>query len=458
MPEVFASYKREDEARVRPLVEALKGAGIDAWWDQDMLPGARIQAVIHEILDKVACVVVAWSALSVESNWVPDEATFGRDHNMLVPLSLDGSPAPLGFQQLLTENLAGWSGEADDPRIAKVIAAVRAHLGRAAPAARAGAPTTAAAAPTVDPAALERRYRDARHKRVFLIVGSFNEEWQVALNVQIMQAVQRAEMSCTVLVPTEDHSVDQQRGLLQHVQPGERGDYLGGFVICSGWPDPRMQELMKLATRLASPVVLVDRNPPDDGTPVPPKLSYVSVNDAAGGALAADGAFGLAAEAPIGRVLVVAGYAKQARHNSFVKRIKERLPACEVVLTEGGKFDRWVSENIVFNLLSDALKKGKPFDLAFCTADSMTLGCLDAISRVGEWHGHKPPRVVGYDGTTTTFNLVDSGRSALSCVVVQDTRELARTAVDRLLQLQNGDDGKNVLWVEPYLHPRITTL
>src|SRR5262249_32281357 len=80
-------YKREDEARVRPLVEALKGAGIDAWWDQDMLPGARIQAVIHEILDKVACVVVAWSALSVESNWVPDEATFGRDHTMLVPLS-----------------------------------------------------------------------------------------------------------------------------------------------------------------------------------------------------------------------------------------------------------------------------------------------------------------------------------------------------------------------------------
>jgi ABC-type sugar transport system substrate-binding protein len=457
MPDAFVSYKHEDQARVRPLVDALRGAGIDAWWDQDMLPGARFPAVIRKVLEEVACVIVAWSARSIDSDWVPDEATFGRDRAMLVPVSLDGGPPPLGFQQLLSEDLAGWDGQANDPRIAKVIAAVRAYLGRREAPAHAGVPATAAAAHAADPAALEKQYRDARNKRVFLIVGSFNEEWQVSLNFQIMQAVQRAEMSCTVLVPTEDHSTDQQRSLLQHVQTDGRGDYLGGFVICSGWPDARMQELTDRVARLSSPIVLVDRNPPDDGKPIPPKISYVSVNDAEGGKLASEAVSGLAEEAPVRRVLVVAGYAKQARHRSFIAQVKNRL-ACEVVLTEGGKFDRWVSENISFNLLTDALKTHKPFDVAFCTADSMTLGCLDAIARIDEWHGHAQPRVVGYDGTTTTMNLADSRRSALRQVVVQDTRELARTAVDQLLQFHQGGDEKHVLWVDPYLYPRITTL
>ena len=99
MPDVFVSYKREDEARVRPLVDALKGAGIDAWWDLDMLPGARIPAVIGKVLEEVACVVVAWSGLSIDSSWVPDEAKYGRDHDRLVPVSLDGHEPPLGFQQ-----------------------------------------------------------------------------------------------------------------------------------------------------------------------------------------------------------------------------------------------------------------------------------------------------------------------------------------------------------------------
>ncbi len=456
MPDAFVSYKHEDQARVRPLVDALRGAGIDTWWDQDMLPGSRFPAVIREILEQVACVVVAWSAGSIKSDWVPDEASFGRDRTILVPVSLDGGLPPLGFQQLLTENLAGWSGQASDPRIAKVIAAVRAHVGRPESSASASAPAPVAAPPAADPAALERRYRDARNKRVFLIVGSFNEEWQVALNSQVIQAVQRAEMSCTVLVPTEDHSTDQQRSLLEQVQTGD-GGYLGGLVICSGWPDGRMEELTELVARLSSPIVLVDRNPPDDGRPIPPKISYVSVSDAEGGKLAGEAVSGLAEEAPVRRALVVAGYAKSARHQSFIAHVKEHL-GCEVVLTEGGKFDRWVAENISFTLLSDALKKHKPFDVAFCTADSMTLGCLDAIARVRQWHGHAPPRVVGYDGTTTTMNLVDSGRSALTRVVVQDTRELARMAVAQLLQLQQQSEEKDVLWVKPYLYPRITML
>ena len=98
-----------------------------------MLPGERIPTIVRKILDEASCVVVVWSARSSESNWVPDEATYGRDHNMLIPVSLDGTPPPLGFQQLLTQDLAGWDGGADDVRIQKVVAAVRTHLRGAEP-------------------------------------------------------------------------------------------------------------------------------------------------------------------------------------------------------------------------------------------------------------------------------------------------------------------------------------
>ena len=36
MPDVFLSYKREDAAKVRKLVAALRAAGLETWWDEDI--------------------------------------------------------------------------------------------------------------------------------------------------------------------------------------------------------------------------------------------------------------------------------------------------------------------------------------------------------------------------------------------------------------------------------------
>jgi DNA-binding LacI/PurR family transcriptional regulator len=406
---------------------------------------------------------VVWSARSSESNWVPDEATYGRDHNMLIPVSLDGTPPPLGFQQLLTQDLAGWDGGADDVRIRKVVAAVRTHLRGAEPSSSrpAQGDATRTMQPPVNTETLERQYRATRNKRVFLIVGSFNEEWQISLNFQLMQAVQRADLSCTVLVPTEDHTVDQQRKLLEGIQ-ADGGDYLGGLMICSGWPDHLMAKLLDLVTQKSLPVVLIDRNPPPELADIPAKISYVSVSDAAGGQLAADAVLELLDGAPIRRILVVAGFAKRNRHDSFHKRIKssKKLSGCEVVVTEDGKFDRWIAENVTFNLLSDALKAKKPFEVIFCTADSMTVGCLDAIARIPRWGRRSKPRVIGYDATPTTRNMVESRRSPLVRIVVQDTRELASAAVEQLIRMHQSENGaaNEVVWIEPYLYPRLKTL
>lgn len=125
MADIFFSYKREDRAAVEPLVELIEQEGLSVWWDPTLVAGERFDQVIHREIEKASCVMVAWSADSIDAVWVRDEASAGRDRGILVPLSLDGVPPPLGFRQYQTPNLSGWSGDPDDPRIRQLIAGVR---------------------------------------------------------------------------------------------------------------------------------------------------------------------------------------------------------------------------------------------------------------------------------------------------------------------------------------------
>jgi ABC-type sugar transport system substrate-binding protein len=458
MADVFISYKGEDRTRVEPLVETLKSKGFNVWWDLNLLPGEKIGSAIQEILNKVSCVIVVWSKRSLKSNWVPDEATFGRDHNMLIPVTIDGSKPPLGFQQLLTLDLQAWSGDAGDPLLQKLFLAVRKLLRqpkrqrlRSTMADEVQGQTRA-----MNMEVIRDRFMAIRNRRVFLIVGSFNEEWQISLNYQLMRASQRFGLSCSVLVPSEDYSVAEQTTLLQSAL-ADGNDYFGGILVCSGWSDPLVKNLLAIMRHLPLPVILVDRNPPAGLSRIPPKLSYVSVSDAEGGKLAADAVLQLVQHSRVKRILVIAGFAKHGRHKSFQKKISKTLPHCEMDVRKEGQFDRWVSENVAYNRLTEAIKDKKPFDVVFCTADSMTLGCLDAIERV-TWDAFAKPKVVGYDGTVTTKKLIDNSRSPLIRIVIQDNAEIADAAVSQLIQSnQKAKDErlKKIIWVKPYLYPHL---
>lgn len=82
------------------MAAALTAAGHQLWWDTAIEAGSAFAADIARELDAADVVVVAWSAASVKSAWVLDEAGAGRDRNRLVPVLLDGTPPPLGFRQL----------------------------------------------------------------------------------------------------------------------------------------------------------------------------------------------------------------------------------------------------------------------------------------------------------------------------------------------------------------------
>lgn len=135
---MFFSYSRDDQARARPIIALIEAAGFPTWWDGLLEGGERFSSSTEAALDRARAVVVLWSKTSAQSHWVHDEAARGRDRRVLVPLSLDGTPAPLGFGQFQVIDLAHARISASDPTIQRVIRAIAAlHDQPASPPSRA---------------------------------------------------------------------------------------------------------------------------------------------------------------------------------------------------------------------------------------------------------------------------------------------------------------------------------
>jgi tetratricopeptide (TPR) repeat protein len=130
MASVFLSYSREDRERIEPLAAALERAGHNLWWDQQIAGGEEFSGAIEQALESAEVVVVAWSATSVKSAWVRDEAGHGRDTGRLVPVTLDGCAPPLGFRQYQTIDLSGWHGGSGSRALEPLYQAIEKAAGR----------------------------------------------------------------------------------------------------------------------------------------------------------------------------------------------------------------------------------------------------------------------------------------------------------------------------------------
>ena len=121
---IFLSYDRDDEARAQPIAIALERLGIGVWWDRQIKGGSEFGAEIEAALNAADKVVVLWSTGAVKSAWVRDEAAVGRDSGRLVPVTIDGTPAPLGFRQFQTIDLSTWGGRSRSKGFQDLIAAI----------------------------------------------------------------------------------------------------------------------------------------------------------------------------------------------------------------------------------------------------------------------------------------------------------------------------------------------
>lgn len=123
---MFLSYSRDDQKDALLIVNALENAGFSVWWDGLLEGGERFAHTTKTALENAQAVVVCWSKTSVESHWVHDEATRGRDAGKLVPLSLDGSDPPLGFGQFQCIDVSRTKSKSDSTEMQKMLRAVTA--------------------------------------------------------------------------------------------------------------------------------------------------------------------------------------------------------------------------------------------------------------------------------------------------------------------------------------------
>lgn len=121
---VFFSYTRDDRGRALPIIEALEANDIDVWWDGLLKGGQRYASTTETALETADAVVVLWSATSIESHWVRDEATRGRDRGCMVSISLDGTEPPLGFRQIQYIDFSNWREDSASAPFVELIEAV----------------------------------------------------------------------------------------------------------------------------------------------------------------------------------------------------------------------------------------------------------------------------------------------------------------------------------------------
>jgi hypothetical protein len=105
MADAFISYSRPDRALAMRLAERLRQRGVSVWWDVDLVGGERFRDAILDQLHQAQIVFVIWSAHSVASRFVLDEADYAVRRGKLVsvlPPAFAVDDLPLGFRSFQT--------------------------------------------------------------------------------------------------------------------------------------------------------------------------------------------------------------------------------------------------------------------------------------------------------------------------------------------------------------------
>jgi hypothetical protein len=98
--DVFISYAHSNRELASSIADALSAAGASVWWDRELVGGNDFDSTIMRELTAARCVIVLWTADSIRSGYVRDEAKVALDQAKLVPVAYEGVDAPLGFRRL----------------------------------------------------------------------------------------------------------------------------------------------------------------------------------------------------------------------------------------------------------------------------------------------------------------------------------------------------------------------
>lgn len=121
MADIFISYASKDRARAETLAQALGARGWSIWWDREIPLGKIFDEVIEEALADSQCVVVLWSAVSIASEWVRNEASEAKRRGILIPVFIEAVEAPLAFRLLNGADLRDWHGDSEDAEFQRLV-------------------------------------------------------------------------------------------------------------------------------------------------------------------------------------------------------------------------------------------------------------------------------------------------------------------------------------------------
>jgi hypothetical protein len=129
LADIFISYKSARVEAARHLGRILELHGWSVWFDHDLLSGKAFAPIINRELKEARLIIVLWCPLSVDSEWVQSEATFGRRQNKLLPALIAPTDIPVPFNILDTVNLISWSGSPSDEVLERLFAQIERQIG-----------------------------------------------------------------------------------------------------------------------------------------------------------------------------------------------------------------------------------------------------------------------------------------------------------------------------------------
>ena len=125
MTDIFISYAQADREVARKISKLFEDGGWSVWWDRKIPAGKTWRNVLEQVLQNMRCMVVLWSANSINSEWVKEEAEEGKAQGKLVPILIESVKLPIGFRTIQAADLTGWNGNKNFPAFQQLLADMR---------------------------------------------------------------------------------------------------------------------------------------------------------------------------------------------------------------------------------------------------------------------------------------------------------------------------------------------
>ncbi len=128
MSDIFICYSRKDGDTAMRLLQLFEAEGWRVFIDRQTHVGRRWHKEIEKELHATRAVVVLWSATSRDSDFVLEEAEYGKRKDILFPAFIETAEFPYGFGRIQTADLIGWNNQPGHPGFEQLLVPLRLHL------------------------------------------------------------------------------------------------------------------------------------------------------------------------------------------------------------------------------------------------------------------------------------------------------------------------------------------